>query len=64
MLLLHILKKLMNTIMIKGGPQICGSTQFWNNLGVPFYGHTRAWWPDYLLLILYQGVFQPSHCRL
>jgi hypothetical protein len=48
MLLLHILKKLMNTIMIKGGPQICGSTQFWNNLGVPFYGHTRAWWTDYL----------------
>jgi hypothetical protein len=48
MLLLHGLKKLMNTIMIKGGTQICGSTQVWKNLGVPFYGHTKAWWPGYL----------------
>lgn len=47
MLLLHGLKKLMNTIMTKGGTQICGSTQFWKNLSVPFYGHTRAWWPGY-----------------
>ena len=48
MLLLHGLKKLMNTIMTKGGTQICGSTQFWKDLSVPFYGHTRAWWPGYL----------------
>jgi hypothetical protein len=48
MLLLPGLKKLMNTIMTKGGTLICGSTQFWQNLGVPFYGHTRAWWPGYL----------------
>jgi hypothetical protein len=47
-LLLHGLKKLMSTIMTKGGTQICGSTQFWKNLSVPFYGHTRAWWPGYL----------------
>jgi hypothetical protein len=48
MLLLHGLKKRMNTIMTKGGTQICGSTRFWKNLSVPFYGHTRAWWPGYL----------------
>ena len=48
MLLLHGLKKLMNTIMTKGGTQIYGSTQFWKDLSVPFYGHTRAWWPCYL----------------
>jgi hypothetical protein len=48
MLLLHGLKKLMNTIMIKGGTQICGSTQFWKDLNVPFYGHTGAWWAGYL----------------
>jgi hypothetical protein len=48
MLVLPGLKKLMKTIMTKGGTQICGSTQFWKNLSVPFYGHTRAWWPGYL----------------
>ncbi len=48
MLLLHGLRKLMNTIMTKGGTQIYGSTQFWKDLSVPFYGHTRAWWPCYL----------------
>jgi hypothetical protein len=48
MLLLPGLKKLMNTIMTKGATQIGGSTQFWKNLSVPFYGHTRAWWPGYL----------------
>jgi hypothetical protein len=48
MRLLPGLKKLMNTIMTKGAMQISGSTQFWKNLGVPFYGHTRAWWPGYL----------------
>jgi hypothetical protein len=50
MLLLHGLKKLMNTItiMTKVGTQICGSTQFWKDLSVPFYGHTRIWWPGYL----------------
>jgi hypothetical protein len=48
MLLLHGLKKLMNTIMTKCGTQICGSTQFMKNLSVPFYGHTRTWWPGYL----------------
>jgi len=48
MLLLHGLKKLMNTIMTKCGTQIGGSTQFWKNFSMPFYGHTRAWWPDYL----------------
>jgi hypothetical protein len=49
-LLLHGLKKLMNTItiMTKGGAQICGATRFWKDLSVPFYGHTRAWWPGYL----------------
>lgn len=46
--LLHGLKKLMNTIMTKGGTQIYGSTHFWKNLSVPFYGHTRAYWPCYL----------------
>ena len=46
--LLHGFKKLMNTIMTKGGTQIFGSTQFWKDLSVPFYGHTRAWWPGYL----------------
>ena len=48
MLLLHGLKKLMNTIMTKSGTQIYGSTQFWKDLGLPFYGHTRAFWPGYL----------------
>jgi hypothetical protein len=48
MLLLHGLKKLMNTIMTKNITQICGSTQFWKDLSVPFYGHTRGWWPGYL----------------
>ena len=48
MLLLHGFKKLMNTIMTKGGTQIYGSTQFWKDLSVPFYGHTRAGWPCYL----------------
>jgi hypothetical protein len=48
MLLLRGLKKLMNAIMTKGGMQIYGSTQFWKDLSVPFYGHTRAWWPSYL----------------
>jgi len=39
----------MNTVMTKGGTQICRSTQqFWKNLSVPFYGHTKAWWPRYL----------------
>ena len=47
-LLLHGLKKLMNTIMTKGGTRIYGSTQFWKDLSVPFYGHTRAWGPGYL----------------
>jgi hypothetical protein len=47
-LLLHGLKKLMNTIMTKDGTPIFGSTQFWRDLGVPFYGHTKAWWPGYL----------------
>ena len=47
-LLLHGLKKLMNAIMTKGETQIYGGTQFWRNLGVPFYGHTRASWPGYL----------------
>ena len=48
MLLLHGLKKLMNTIMTKDVTEICGSTQFWKDLSVPFYGYTRAWWPCYL----------------
>jgi hypothetical protein len=48
MLLLHGLKKLMNTIMTKGGTRIYGSTQFWKDLSVPFYGHTRALGPGYL----------------
>ena len=48
MLLVHGLKKLMNTIMTKGGPQFYGWTQFWKDLSMPFYGHTRAWWPCYL----------------
>jgi hypothetical protein len=48
MLLLHGLKKLMNTIMTKDGTQNYGSMQFWKDLSLPFYGHTRAWWPGYL----------------
>jgi hypothetical protein len=48
MLLLHGLKRLMNTITTKVGTQIDGSTQFWKDLSLPFYGHTRAWWPGYL----------------
>jgi hypothetical protein len=48
--LLHGFRKLMDTITImpKGGTQICRSTQFWRDLSLPFYGHTRAWWPGYL----------------
>jgi hypothetical protein len=46
--LLHGLKRLMNTIMTKGGRQIYGSTQFWKDLSLPLYGHTKAWWPAYL----------------
>lgn len=48
MLLLHGLKKLMNTIMTKGETPIYWWTQFWKDLSVPFYGNTRAWWPGYL----------------
>jgi hypothetical protein len=48
MLLLHGLKKFMNTIMSKGGTQVYWWAQFWKDLSVPFYGHTRAWGPGYL----------------
>ena len=38
----------MSTITTKDGTQIYGWTQFWKGLGMPFYGYTRAGWPDYL----------------
>jgi hypothetical protein len=46
--MLHGLKNHMNTITTKDGTQIYGWTQFWKALSMPFYGHTKAWWPGYL----------------
>jgi hypothetical protein len=46
--LLRGLKKLMNTFMTKDGTQIYGRAQFWKDLGMPFYGHTKASWSSYL----------------
>jgi hypothetical protein len=44
------LKRLMAIGTAKNGPRIYGWTQFWKDISVPFYGHTRAWWPGYCLL--------------
>ena len=64
--LLHALKTLMNTItiMTKGVTQIRGSMQFWKDLSTPFTGTPELGGRAICLLLLYQGVFQPSHCRL
>ena len=43
-----VLKKHMSTITTKDGTQIYGWTQFWKDLGMPFYGYTKAGWPNYL----------------
>jgi hypothetical protein len=64
MLLLHGLKKLINTIMAKGGTQIYGSTQFWKDLSLPFYGHTTAFWPGYLLPTFVSGGFSAESLQV